>query len=358
MRNRLLALLACLLVTACGQQQSPQGGEMPAVPVLAAVPEIRDVPIHVQAIGTLHPSVFIEIRPQVSGTLSKVMVAEGQWVKKGAPLLSINPKPYAVKVQEAEAQVAIDKAALDSIQKKLERFKTLADKDIISKLEWDELETEEAKARATLDADRARLEGAKLDLERCVAVSPIDGRVGKLDAHPGQLYTSGQAAPLATIAKMDPLIVEFAATEKEFASMQKNSKSIEIYPLCSPESCATGTITFIDNHFDGKTGLILIRGKVSNPDHKLRPGQSLKVLVPVGMEPKAMLIPQKAVKQNQNGPFVYVVQPDGTVGFRQVTLGREQGQDVMILEGLAPEEPVITDGHLRLSPGLKVEIKR
>ena len=357
MHKQSLIIIACFILTAC--QSAPEGPrtEPPAIPVLAVNPSVQDVPIYIESIGTLQPSIFMEIKPQVNGTLTDVLVKEGQWVHKGTPLFKIDTKPYAIKAQEAQAQIALDRTSLHAAQKKLERYKMLADKDILSKTEWDAIETEEARAMASLDADEARLNAAKLDLERCILTSPTEGRVGKLDAHPGLLVANSQAAPLATVSKMDPLIVEFSVTEKEFPKLKNQNAIFEIQPLCSEQKCSEGHMTFLDNHFDAKSGLLLIRGSVPNPQHELRPGQSVRVLVPVAVESQARLIPQKAVKYNQEGPYVYIVQPDQTVGFRQVVLGDEHGQDVIIREGLEPTDYIITDGHLRLSPGLKVEIK-
>lgn len=361
MRHRPLIFLVCLILTACDSAPKTAGKETPAIPVLAVLPTVKDVPVYVESIGTLAPSVFMEIRPQVSGPLTKVLVTEGQWVKRGTPMFTIFSKPYAIKVQEAEAQLAMHRAALESSQKKLQRYHDLANKDFISETEWDELKTEVAKGEASVEADNARLSAAALDLERCVVLSPVDGRVGKLDAHPGQLVAAGQPVALATVSRMDPLLIEFTVTEKELPQLQNSGShsdgSIEIQPLCESEACAaTAHITFMDNHFDAKTGLLLVRGKVTNPQMALRPGQSIRVRVPVAVKANAMLIPQKAIKQSQNGPYVYVVQADNTVGFRQVVLGDEYAHETIVLEGLAPTEAVITDGHLRLSPGLRVQV--
>jgi len=348
-------LLFLVLLMGCGSQQKPPPAP-PAIPVTAVAPVVKDITVYLESIGTLHPSVFMEIRPQADGTLHEVLVSEGQWVKQQTPLFTIDPKPYAIKVQEAEAQLAIDQASLKGTLKKLNRFKDLAQKDLVAQTEWDDLESQAERAQAILDLDAARLDSARLDLNHCTIRSPIDGRMGKLDAHPGQLVSKGQTAPLATISRMDPLIVEFTVTEKEFAKV-KESQPIEIKSLCNSDACKTGLATFLDNHFDSKTGLLLVRGSVQNPEYALRPGQTLLVRIPVAVEANAKLIPQKAIRYNQQGPYVYVVQQDMTVAIRQVILGSEQGTDQIVLEGLDPSERIILDGHLRLSPGIKVDVK-
>jgi multidrug efflux system membrane fusion protein len=259
-------------------------------------------------------------------------------------------------LQEAEAQLAMDKASSQAAQKKYQRFKQLAQKDLVAQTEWDELESQLEITFANIELDEARVNAAKLELERCTICSPVEGRVGKLDVHPGLLVSPGQK-PLATVVKMDPLIVEFTVTEKEYPKVPREKLEFEIQSLCSKEVCNKGVVTFMDNHFDSKTGLLLVRGKISNPEYAWRPGQSIRVRFPIGVNSDAKLIPQKSIRYNQSGPYVYAVQQDKTIAFRQVILGTETGSDVIVLEGLNPSEPIITDGHLRLSPGIKVEIK-
>jgi multidrug efflux system membrane fusion protein len=354
----LILITFTLLLTGCNSNQDASKAELPPVPVLAVTPTVKDVPVYIESIGTLHPSIFMEIRPQVNGTLRKVLISEGEWVQKGTPLFKIDPKPYLNKVQETEAQLAMDRAAQESAQKKLERFKSLAEKDLIPQIEWDEIETQVARSQAAVEADEARLNSAKLDLEHCTLFSPLEGRIGKLDAHPGQLVTSGQSTPLVTLSKMDPLLVEFTITEKEFLKLPQNRDEVEIQSLSSDAVQAKGVITFLDNHFDQKSGLLLVRGKVDNPNLALRPGQSVRVRLVVETASNVKLIPQKAVKYNPQGPYVYIVESDQSVGMRPVQLGDAQANDVIVLEGIESIDRVITDGHLRLYPGLKVEVSQ
>ncbi len=353
---RTVAILFTIILFSCSSTpETPK--EAPTIPVNVASLVIRDVPVYLESIGTLHPSVFMEIRPQVDGTLAEVLIKEGEWVEKGSPLFKIDPKPYQIKVQEAKAQLGIDRAEHEAALKKLERFRDLAQKEIIAKTQWDDLEAHAAKAQVVLDLDQARLDAALLELDRCTLVSPVEGRVGKLDAHPGLLVSRHKATPLVTISKMDPLTVEFTVTEKEYPLIPQKDLTIEMASLCSTQECATGSVTFLDNQFDPKTGLLLVRGSVSNPEHTLRPGQSMRVSIPIAVSANAKLIPQKAIRYSQDGPYVYVVQPDMTVAIRPLILGEEQGSEQIVLEGIDSSEQLILDGHLRVSPGSKIEIK-
>ncbi len=351
----IILFTASLVIAGCESSHDAHMPEMPAIPVKVVQPIVKDLTVYVDSIGTLHPSVSLEIRPQVTGQLSKVMVNEGQWVKNGTPLFQIDSKPYAIKVREGEAQLAMEQADYQAVQKKLGRFKELAGKDLISQMEWDDLSAQEQKLQASVLLNAARLGATQLDLEHCTILSPLDGRVGKLDVHPGMLVD--QTESLVTISKMDPLIVEFSITEKEFPRMPNENGSVELVALCGSEVCQDGTVTFIDNQFDSKTGLLMIRGKVPNPYYKLRPGQNVKVKLPVAIETNAKLIPQKTIRYNQEGPYVYVIKEDQTVALRPLLLGSEHDKDQVVLQGIEPEEKIVIDGHLRLSPGIKVEIK-
>jgi membrane fusion protein, multidrug efflux system len=353
----IFATAVSLLFVGCETQQESVVHEAPVVPVITAAPSLKDITVFLDSIGTLHPSVLMEVRPQIDGTIIDVLAREGQWVIRGMPLFTIDPKPYLIKIQEVEAQLAIDRANLQAAQKKLARFQPLVQKNLVAQTEWEDLEAEAEKFQAALALDEARMNSAKLDLEHCTLLAPISGRVGKLDAHPGHLIAKGQTTPLATISQMNPLIVEFTLTEKEFPKVSKDIRHIEIKSVCKEDSCVKGEMTFLDNHFDPKTGLMLVRGKVQNEDYSLRPGHTVQVRIPIGVTTNASLIPQKAIRYNQQGPYVYIVQPDMTVVIRQLILGEEQGTDQIVLEGLDQSDRLIIDGHLRLSPGLKVEVK-
>lgn len=354
-----LASASALLMAGCSNEKPLVKKETPAIPVIVTTPVIKEIIVYMESIGTLQPSDLLEIRPQTNGKLISVMVDEGQIVKSGDILFVIDPQRYEIRVREAEAQLAIDQAGFDAIQKKMTRYKGLAERDLVAKTEWDELKAQLKKAQAGLDLDNARLKFAQLELEDCTLCSSLDGRVGKVDASAGQLVANGQPAPLTTISKLDPLYVEFNVTEKEFPLLPKDIVPFTIQALCShgSDGCGNGVVTFIDNHFDSKTGQLLVKGRIDNPDLALRPGQSVRVHIPVSLTPNAKVIPQKTIRYNQMGPYVYVVGEDMTVATRQLILGKENGNEQIVLSGLDSDERIILEGHLRISPGLKVEIK-
>lgn len=353
-------LLVCFALTGCNNQETSLEDKRPPIPVIVIKPVIRDIPTYIESIGTFYPSINMEIRPQVSGILSEVFVTEGQWVSKHAPLMKIDSRPYAIKVQESEAQLTLDLTELEAAEKKRNRFRQLAQKDLVAQADWEEIEAHVAKAQALIAMDKARLEAAKLELDHCFLTSPIEGRVGKVDLHPGMLVNGSSSAPLLTLFQMDPLLVEFTVTQQELAKIPADNPEIEVQAICGSSfgtACAKGVVTFLDNQFDQKTGQILVRGKIPNPNFTMRPGQIVRLKIPVAVSLNVMLIPQKAVRYNEEGAYVYIVDDEKKVVKRQVLLGEEYEDQVAVLEGLEPQELVMTDGHLRAAPDTIVDVQ-
>lgn len=347
-----------LLMFGCGSSGADgQFQGQPSIPVTIADVGTKDIVTTFETLGTLAPSTTVDVRPMVDGQILETFVVEGEEVIPGTPLFKIDPYPYEIALKEASAQLAVDKAAAAGIEKKIERYRGLAEKDIVAKTEWDDLITQKERAHAMIDLDQSRVDAAQLKLDRCLVKAPAEGRVGKIDVHPGQLVSSSQTTPLATIAKLNPLTIEFHVTEKEFAKIKNGVPEVEMSTLCSTSKARNAKVTFLDNAYDSANGMLLVRGKVANDSGCLRPGQTVKIRVPVDKKDGMLVVPQKSVRFNQKGAYVYVVNGDNTVSLRQVVLGSEEGHDQVVLEGLEPTDKIVMDGHLRLSDGSKVDIK-
>lgn len=345
------------LLIGCERTTEPSSSLESPIPVKAIMPSIKDVPSEIEVIGHLRSSIFIEIYPQVEGILQAVYVKEGEWVKAGTPLFQIDPQAHLLKMKEIEAQIAIDQAMHAAAEKKLRRYHQLIEKNLVAESEWDRHKMEVAKTSGAIALGLAKLERAHLDLDRCTIRSPIDGWVGKIDASPGALISQGKGNPLGTVLQIDPLVVEFLLTESEFEKLQDQEKTITIQRLCGKGLNCSGNITFIDSHFDTKTGQIFVRGRLANSCLSLKPGQLVNVRIPVSVQKEALLIPEKAVKHNLSGPYVYVISHEKTAQIRSVLLGETIDKEVIIKQGLSPQDQIISEGHLRLHPGMKVEIK-
>ncbi len=352
---RIIFILAIIL-QACSSQTDKSA--LPAVPVTTANVVVKNVPLNLEVVGTLKPSKFAEVKPQLSGTLAEAVCREGQLVKKGDPLFKIDSTSSELKYKEVHSQYVQNKTSLELAEKKLERYKTLSQKDLISQQEWDDLQSQVALLSARIEGDEAKLTSAKLTLEDCVVRAPIDGRVGKLYIHPGNQVSTNNL--LTTISKLDPLTVEFKLSEKDFNQLPfdhaTGSFPINVCGHCQSTS-TDGCVTFLDHSFEERTGLIFLMGTLPNSKQRFLPGQIVKICLPIATIEDAKLVPSKAVKINQNGPYVFVVKDDQTIAQRQLILGEEIGDKMVVREGLDGGESVVIDGHLRLYPGIKVEIK-
>jgi len=356
MRKFLILLLASLVAACSPSPAQPEAKKNP-VPVHVVEVSETDLPRYIETIGLLKPVTFVEIRPQVSGILAEINFTEGRLVTKGQKLFAIDPAPYKIRLLEANAQKERDEAALNAARKKMDRFQGLAKKDLISQLEWDELVSEVAKHAAQLQADEANVAAAALDFENCTISAPISGKTGRVAFHTGSLVNSSQ--PLAAIAGIDSLLVEFNVTEQQFLQLSRigalsNQLPIEVHSMRTKELSTSGILTFSDYGFDSKSGLLLMRGEIKNDKNYFLPGQSVKVKLPIETAKNVMLVPDKAIKINQQGPYVYRVN-EGKAELCQICQGEEFGNNVSILTGLKKGDLVITEGHLRLYPGAAIE---
>jgi len=360
--NKYLLLSLGLLLASCSSQPTDTKQTSLPIPVLITEAGIQDVSLYFDSLGTLKPASFVEIRPQANGMLESIHFTEGKFVQKGDLLFTIDSQSYAIKLQEAEAILAQNKASLESSKKKLQRYHELAKKDLIPQQEWEELQATVAKGEAQVNGDEARVNSANLDLQRCMIKAPIEGKTGKALVHPGNLVSNSQSIPLTTLSVIDPLIIDFTITEKEYSQLTAEHKQgsfpIEICSFSNPKDISKASLTFLDHTFDAKTGLLHIQATLANSNHQFLPGQHVKVRIPIQVTHNAITIPQKAVKINQKGFYVFLVKADDTVEMRQITLGDEEGDMIIVANGLSANDKVVTDGHLRLSPGLKVEIKK
>jgi multidrug efflux system membrane fusion protein len=340
-------LILLILLAGCSTEQK-KPFEMPPIPVETASVKVSDVPLYFEAMGTIKPSQTADVKSQVSGIITGVHFEEGQWIEKGSLLYSIDQVPYRIRVKEVEAQLAQNSAHVQNGQKKLERYKSLSNPSFVALVEWDELLTKIALHEAMVRADTARLEAAKLDLERCQVVAPISGKSGKTALQVGSMTSPDL---LVTLSQMDPLYVDFSMTPSERQSLPEDT-TIEIYLSGQSFCSASGKITFVDHTIDKKTGMIAARGLLSEIKQPLWAEQSVRVHVHFGNQKGAMLIPLRAIKTNQTGPYVFLVKEDKTVELRPVKLGPEDhGLVVVDLDG----GKVVTEGHMRLFPGAKVE---
>ena len=351
-----------ILVASCSKGGAAgRMGAMGAAPVMVATVIQKAMPIQLHAIGNVVTVSTVGIRSQVGGVLDTVHFKQGDDVAKGQLLFTIDRRPFVAMVQQAEANLARDRALLAKARSDVKRYSMLVGEDYVTKEQFDQTTAQAASLAATVQADEAAVETAKLQLGYCEIRSPIAGRTGNLLIYAGNLIKANDTTNLIVINQMDPIEVSFSVPEQYLPEIRERQKrgDLRVQAVTRGKRSATidGELTFIDNTVDTQTGTITLRGTFSNKDRALWPGQFVDVLVTLGQQPDAVVVPSKAVTPGQTGTYVFVVKPDSTVESVPVTVDRQMGEEIVIAKGLKPGQTVVTDGQLRLSPGAKVEVK-
>lgn len=363
---RLALLLASLgFCSACsqnGDKASPVQAAMSfTVPVTVAPVSKKTVPVELQAIGNAEAYSTVSVKSQVEGQLERVYFQQGQDVKKGDLLFTIDPRPFDASLRQAEANLARDAAQAQHAKTDAERYKKLFEEQIVSKEQYDNALANADALEAAVRADKAAAENARLQLGYCTIHSPINGRTGNFLVHEGNVVKSNDTA-LVVINQINPIYVNFSVPEKYLAEIKRRVTAgrlkVDAFVPGAEKRPVPGTLTFVDNAVDATTGTIRLKGTFSNPEGRLWPGQFLNLNLTLSAWPNVTVVPSQAVQTGQQGQYVFVMKPDRTVDFRPVTPGTTAGGDTMIEKGLQPGETVVTDGQLMLYPGAKVEIKK
>lgn len=357
MRLLLLGILL-LALSACQQKQAQAPARKPAIPVTVAKAVQRNIPVQIRTIGNVEAYSTISVKAQVSGELTNVYFTEGDYVKKGQELFKIDPRQYEEQVKQAEANLAKDAANAENAQADTQRFNALFQRGVVSKQEYQAKVATSGALEASLSADRAAIDNARLQVEFTSIRSPIDGRTGNLAVKQGNLIKANDI-PLVTINQIHPIYVAFSVPQSDFTEINKRMSSrltVEAIINKDEHNPARGTLTFADNAVDQTTATIRLKGTFANTDNRLWPGLFVNVVLTVGQQPNATLVPSQAVQTGQNGQFVFVVKPDSKVEMRPVVIGRPFGNDIALASGVRPGDTVVTDGQSRLVPGAQVQV--
>jgi len=357
----LLALMLAAGLAGCTKEEAKGATPRPPVPVRAAAAERQTVPVELRGVGTVEAVATVEVKAQVGGTLARVHFREGEEVRRGDLLFSIDERPFAAALQQAEAVLARDLAQLENARQNSRRYAELLDERFVSQQEYDVVRTDAAALEATVAADRAALESARLQLGYCSIRSPLDGRTGSLQAHAGDLVKANADTPLVVIHQLRPIDVAFAVPERELSRIRRQlaAGAVAVQALLPGEEARpeSGDLAFVDNAVDSATGTIRLKGRFANDEARLWPGQFVAVALELGSLPEAVTVPQAAVQTGQQGTFVFVLKEDGSVEQRPVTAG-VTWQGSTVVAGVEAGETVVTDGQLRLYPGAKAEVKQ
>lgn len=357
-----VALLAAL--PACTSKGTAPGagmrGKRPPAPVAVAQTTQRTVPVQVPTIGTVEAVSSVQVRSQVTGQLEAVHFTEGQYVKKGAVLFTLDRRPFVAALRQAQANLARDQAQLANAKVETLRAKVAADQGIDNLQNYDARRTAQQVLEATIQADNAAIETAKLNVSYCTITSPLDGRTGAYMSYPGDQVKANDTPYLVSIMQITPIYVTFSVAAKYLGEIRKHRAQGDatVVATLADDTGArfTGKIAFIDNTVDKSTGQIRIKGLFDNPDHRLWPGQYARVVLNLGVRRDVTTAPSSAILVGQQGEYVYVVKPDKTVEARVVKTGDTVDENTIIEEGLKPGETVVTNGQVRLAPGVAVQI--
>ena len=345
-----------------GGRSQGSSGRSAAVPVTVATVVQKNLPVQIDATGSVEAYSTVSIRAQAGGVVTKVSFTQGQDVKQGDPLFTIDPRPFDAALKQAEANLARDTAQLQNSREQARRYLELVNKQFVSREQYDQIKTTSEALESVVDADKAAVDNAKVQLSYCYIFSPVNGRTGTLLVNEGNLVRTNDATPMVIINQVNPIYVTFSLPEGNLPEIkarmaQTTLKVLAILPQ-SPDRPEEGTLTFVDNAVDATTGTIKFRGTFANTARRLWPGQFVKVVLNLSEQPNAIVIPFQAIQSNENGQLVFVVKPDRTVEVRPIIVSRTLGGQAIVDKGLTPGETVVTDGQFLLSAGSRVQIKK
>ncbi|MDF2466348.1 MAG: efflux transporter periplasmic adaptor subunit [Ramlibacter sp.] len=340
-----------------GRRGGGAGGRGPATTVGIAVAERADIPIVIDALGTVVPQATVRVRPQVSGVLQQVLFKEGQMVKKGELLALIDPRQFQMALQQASGQRMRDEAQLEAAKVTLQRFRTLLQQDSIARQEVDTQAALVKQLEAAVVMSKANEGTARLNLGYTRIVSPLAGRVGMRTVDVGNVVSNSDANGVALITAISPIDVEFAVPQDQAPMLQQNAGAfMEAKALDRTRTNVldTGVFASLDNQVDTQTGTVRAKARFNNTRLALFPSQFVNVQLNVRTIKDAVVVPVAAVRHGNTGDYVFVLKEDQTVALRPVTRGQATVDKVQIASGLQVGERVITEGADRLRDGSRV----
>jgi membrane fusion protein, multidrug efflux system len=363
-KNRMAALalvgvLGSLAGMAACAPTTVQTAPIVSVPVKVAKAVEKTVPLELTAIGSADAFSTVSIKAQVNAVLETVHIKEGQLVKKGDLLFTLDARPFVAVLVQAQATVARDQAQEELNNVQLQRYEQLFSAGVAAKEQYDQMKANADAQRAAVRADQAAVDAAQLQVDYCKIYAPLAGRTGALQVYPGNIVKQNDVPILIVINQVSPIYINFSIPEQYLGSvarfMGQGKLQVEATPYGDTKT-ETGVLTFIDNAVDNTTGTIKLKGTFDNADHRLWPGQFSNIMLRLAQDENATVVPSQAVQTGQNGDFIYVVKSDSTVEQRTVKVARAIGAESVISSGVQPGETVVTDGQLELLPGIKVQV--
>lgn len=332
----------------------------PAAPVRVGTVERRDVPVMVKAVGNVEPYAKVEIKSQVAGKVQEIHFSEGQMLSKGDLLFTIDSAPYVARVNEIKANMERDRVEARNARRQAERYGNLRQTGAVTEVEYDKYLTDAQSLEASVVAQEAALASAQLSIDYCTITAPMDGRAGEVLIDPGNIVGANDSDAMVVLFRTHPVYVSFAVPEQYLPDVRPVQGRADLAVMVTgagfdndPQS---GKVTFVDSEVDRTAGTIRLKATAPNDKDLLWPGQFVDVALTLRMRTGALVVPQAAVQTGQQGQYVYVLKDDGTVEPRPLVVIDRIGRDAVVESKLEPGERVVTDGHLRLTPGAKAEV--
>ena len=355
---------AALLLSACSKQPvvtaaAPGGGRPPA-PVVVTDAVQRDIPVQITAIGNVEPYQTVQIRSQVNGQIESVNFKEGEDVRKGQLLFTLDKRPFQAALDQAIGQLRRDQAMAENSQQEAARYTALEQQGVISRELADQQRTQARSTSSAVIADRAAVEAARVQLQYTDIRAPIDGRVGSILINLGNLVKANDTPFLVQINQVTPIYVTFSVPEKYLDAVRGSvARKLKVvaYPKGQRTNGASGTLTFIDNGVDPQTGTVKLKATNLNHDRRLWPGEYVDVVLDLSMIKGAVVVPTKAIQEGQQGSYVYVVTADSTAESRPVETSGTFQDLTLISRGLQEGEKVVVEGQIRIAPKGKVVVQ-
>jgi membrane fusion protein, multidrug efflux system len=331
-----------------------------ATPVVTAAVRAGDLPVSLTALGSVTALNTVTVRARVDGQLQKVHFSEGQLVRAGELLAEIDASPFQAQLTQAEGQLARDVAALQNAQVDLERYRTLVDKEMIARQQYDTQAATVRQAEGVVKADQGQVDFIKVQLTYCRITAPLGGRVGLRLVDPGNMVKANDPGGLVVITQVEPIALVFAIPEDQLPPVLVQYRAgkavpVDAYDREGKKKLASGTLAAVDNQIDSSTGTVKLKAAFANRDGALFPNQFVNARVFLDVLHDVVLAPREAIQRGPQGAFVYVVKPDRTAQLRKVDVGAADGGLVAVKQGLAAGEAVVVDGAEKLQDGAKVE---
>jgi membrane fusion protein, multidrug efflux system len=352
-----LVLPSLLLLAGCADRGDTPPAPDQAVPVVVATAARKAIPVQLTAIGTGQAFKTVSVESQVAGIVKELHYRPGQYVHQGDLLVTLDDRPFVAAVAQAQANLARDKAQAQLDQSELSRYEQLYQQGIVPREQYDQYLATFSSAKATVAADQAAIQTAKIQLSYCSIYAPINGVTGAQLVYPGAAVKANDVPVLVVINQVSPIYVNFSVPQQYLGSikgfMARGQLPVEAAPRgdARPE---TGYLTFVNNTVDATTGTIQLMGTFANSDHRLWPGQFSDVTLRLAEQQNALVVPSQTVETGQEGDYVFVVGPNKIVSVQKVKIGRTVNGLTEILDGLREGQTVVTDGQIRLVNGTKV----